>query len=108
LGVRAAPPAKGRGGHFELSIRKRLVVRIDCCARVVSPVAAWSDRQCTRRVGAPAAARRDSAPRGGEAGPHAAPGLRRARAGEDAGEGAAGNVDVVAVAPPAAPLTRQT
>src|SRR5262249_10577097 len=39
--------------------------------------------------------RRDSAPRGGERGPDASPGHRRARTGEGAGEAAAGRVDVV-------------
>src|SRR5262249_3328241 len=58
------------------------------------------DRRRGRRGGdseprAPAAARSDSAPRGGKAGPRAAPGLRRARAGEGAGENPARDVDVV-------------
>jgi len=43
----------------------------------------------------PEAACRDSAPRGGEGGPDAAPGLRPTRVGEDAGEGATRDLDVV-------------
>src|SRR5262245_43617339 len=64
------------------------------------PEPGYRDHRRGRRRGgsepsASAATRRDSAPRGGERGPDASPGHRRARTGEGAGEAAAGRVDVV-------------
>src|SRR5262249_2058517 len=84
----ATARAKSWAGHAKIEVRRETLSR---AAAVIAEAADEAVRNREIRL----TARRDSAARGREAGPHAAAGLRRARVGEDAGEGAARDVDVV-------------